>query len=72
MTEDSDEAAPLVSGAALRSPKLRPRAPQRGPFGIARFGKLIREERNKIVRGQWLLLDLREAAAAEERRKEPR
>ena len=41
------------------------------PFGIARFRKLIREERSKIVHGQWLLLDLREAAAAQERKKAP-
>jgi len=42
------------------------------PFGIARFMKLIREEREKIVHGQWLLLDLREAAAAQERKKRAR
>ena len=41
------------------------------PFGIARFMKLIREERDKIVHGQWLLLDLRAAAAAQERKREP-
>jgi hypothetical protein len=39
------------------------------PFGIARFMKLIREEREKIIHRQWLLLDLREAAAAQEKRK---
>jgi hypothetical protein len=38
------------------------------PYGIARFMRLFREEREKIIHRQWLLLDLREAAAAQERR----
>jgi hypothetical protein len=39
------------------------------PIGIARFLQLIREERDNIVHRHWLLLDLREATVAQEKRK---
>lgn len=42
------------------------------PVGVARFLKLLREERPRIVRHEWLLLDLREATVARERTREPR
>ncbi len=42
------------------------------PYGVARFLKLLREERPKIVRHEWLLLDLREATVAREKTREPR
>jgi hypothetical protein len=39
------------------------------PIGIARFIKLIREERDNIVHRHWLMLDLREATVANEKKK---
>jgi hypothetical protein len=42
------------------------------PIGIARFLKLIREERENIIHRHWLLLDLREATVLKEKKKSPR
>ena len=42
------------------------------PIGITRFLKLLREERPRILRREWLLLDLREATVAQEQKKGPR
>jgi peptidoglycan/xylan/chitin deacetylase (PgdA/CDA1 family) len=42
------------------------------PVGVSRFLKLLREERQKIIRHEWLLLDLREATVALERKKRTR
>jgi hypothetical protein len=42
------------------------------PIGVTRFLKLLREERGKIVRREWLLLDLREATVVQERKREAR
>jgi hypothetical protein len=39
------------------------------PIGIARFLKLIREERDNIIHRHWLLLDLREATVDQEKGK---
>jgi len=41
------------------------------PIGIARFLKLIREERENILRRHWLLLDLREATVLQEKKISP-
>jgi len=41
------------------------------PIGVRRFLRLIREERQSIVHKEWLLLDLRESAVLEERKKAP-
>jgi hypothetical protein len=38
------------------------------PYGIKRFFKLIREERDSINAGKWMLYDLRESVAEEEKR----
>jgi hypothetical protein len=37
------------------------------PYGIKRFFKLIREERDSINAGKWMLYDLRESVAKEEK-----